>query len=203
MNNLICWQEKRTKKWDMIKAKDRDAFLLNLLTNDRVDKHTIFIIPVSSIFSGIWLWTKSHKSSRVDFNRFHEEYGTKYVAPKVDKSQEKNLQEIYEKSSDHTKYGWISPNGKYFHCGYQGHSKLAYNICFGLADTDDPELYLENNGWCKIYKSMFEDSYHVYVGDNYVITNQQMETLINLGLDNAKDLSKMLIKDRNNRGMGV
>lgn len=198
MNNLICWQEKRTKKWDMIKDKDRDAFLLNLLKNDRVDKHTIFIIPASSIFSGLWLWKYTHKSTRVDFYRFFEEYGTKYVPPKVNEEDKKTLHEINEENGgDNTKYGWISPDGRYFHCGYQGHSNLAYNICFGLAETDNPELYLENHGWCKIYKSLFEDGYHVYVGNNFVITDPQMKTLIKLKLDNAKDLSKMLVKDRN------
>ena len=197
MNNLICWQEKRTKKWDMIKDKDRDAFLLNLLYNDKVDKHTIFIIPDSAILSGIWLWTKTHKSSRVDFFRFFEDYGSKYIPPKVDETYKDSLKEIEEKkdNSDTTKYGWISPDGRYFHCGYQGHNALASNICFGMVDTNNAERYLEEHGWCKIYKSLFEDEYSVYVGDKYVITDAQMKTLIKLDLDKAKNLSSMLVKD--------
>ena len=65
-----------------------------------------------------------------------------------------------------------------------------------MVDTDNAERYLEEHGWCKIYKSLFEENYHVYVGNNYVITNAQMKTLIKLGLDDAEDLSKMLCKDR-------
>ena len=155
----------------------------------------IFVIPCSGFVSGIWLWKNTHKSSRVDFWNFYEDYGTEYKAPDIKEENKKVLHELHEKNSDNTKYGWISPDGKYFHCGYQGHIALANKICFGMVDTNNAEYYLEEHGWCKIYKSLFEDKYHVYVGGNYVITDAQMKTLINLGLDNAEDLSKMLYKE--------
>lgn len=194
-NYLICWEEKNIKKWDMIKEQDSDTFLMNLLQNPKADKHTIFIIPCSGFVSGIWLWKDTHKSSRVDFWDFHKEYGTKYKPPVVKEENKEVLNELHERKSNHTKYGWISPEGKYFHCGYQGHSSLAGKICFGMIETDNAERYLEEHGWCKIYKSLLEDDYHVYVGGSYVITDAQMKKLIELNLDNAKDISEMLCKE--------
>lgn len=104
-------------------------------------------------------------------------------------------QRIYEKNSDNTKYGWISPDGKYFHCGYQGHNALAEKICFGMVTTDNAEYYLESHGWCNVYKSLFEDKYRVYVGDGFVITNAQMKVLLDMGLEDAEDLSNMLCRE--------
>ena len=197
-NQLVCWEENNIKKWDMIKAHDNNAFLMNLLQNSDVNKHTIFIIPCTGCFtSGIWLWKDTHKSSRVDFGNFHEDYGTEYKPPVIKEKNKKILHELHEKNADDTKYGWISPDGKYFHCGYQGHISLANSICFGMVDTDNAEYYLEEHGWCKIYKPLFENKYHVYVGGTYVITNAQMRKLIDLGLDDAEDLSKMLCKNNN------
>lgn len=72
-----------------------------------------------------------------------------------------------KKTSEKTKYGWISPEGKYFHCGYQGHIALANRICFDMADTNNAERYLEEKGWCKIYKPLLEDQYSVKVGSSH------------------------------------
>lgn len=65
---------------------------------------------------------------------------------------------------------------------------------------DNPEHYLETHGWCKIYKALFDTQYRVYVGGDLVITDAQMKTLIDLGLEDAKDLSAMLCKDGNKTG---
>lgn len=194
-NQLICWEENNIKKWDMIKEPDMNTFLMNLLQNNNVRKHSIFVIPCSGFISGIWLWRKTHKSSHVDFWNFHKDYGTEYSSPLINDKDKEILHEIHEKNSDNTKYGWISPDGKYFHCGYQGHVALANKICFGMIDTNNAEHYLEEHGWCKIYKSLFEDDYHVYVGGKYVITDAQMKKLIELDLDKAKDISDMLCKN--------
>lgn len=194
-NQLVCWEEDQIRKWEMIMAKDNNSFLLNLLQNPNVDRHTIFIIPCNGFVAGIWLWRETHKNSRVDFWNFFEEYGIRYQPPEKEKNKE-ILHELHEKNSDDTKYGWISPEGRYFHCGYQGHIALADHICFGMVDTDNAEYYLEEHGWCKIYKSLFADKYRVYIGGKYVINDAQMQTLTKLGLEDAEDLSKMLCKDR-------
>lgn len=195
MNYLICWEENHIKKWEMIKEEDNNNFSMNLLRNPDVNKHSIFVIPCTGFMGGIWLWKFTHKNSRVDFWHFYEEYGTEYQKPEEKPENKPILKELHEKNSENTKYGWISPDGKYFHCGYQGHANLAYKICFGMIETSNAEHYLEEHGWCKIYKSMLDDNYHVYVGGNYIITDAQMKELIKLGLDNAEDLSKMLCKN--------
>lgn len=194
-NQLICWEENNVKRWDMVKKDDSNSFLMNLLQDPTVNKHSIFIIPCSGFISGIWLWKYTHKSSHIDFWNFFEEYGEEYKAPIIKDENKSTLYELDERYNDNTKYGWISPEGKYFHCGYQGHISLADRICFGVIDTDNAEHYLEEHGWCKIYKSLFEEKYHIYIGGKYVITDAQMKTLIDLGLDGAEDLSKMLCKD--------
>lgn len=194
-NDLVCWEEKNKKKWEMVKADDIDILLLNLLKNENVRKHSIFVIPTTGFVSGIWLWTTTHKSSSIDFWNFFEDYGREYKKPEAKKEDKKILSEIHEKKSDDTKYGWISPDGKYFHCCYQEHVSLADRICFGMTETNNAEKYLEEHGWCKIYKSLFDKKYRVYVGGKYVLTEKQMETLSDMGLENAEDIEKMLIKE--------
>lgn len=129
---LMCWEENGEKRWNMIHEKDFDAFGLNLLNNPNVNNHTIFIIPCSGFIEGVWLSRHTHKSGRVDFWNFFEDYGTPYVPPVVKEENKDTLQTLHERNDDGTKYGWISPDGKYFHCGYQGHVALAEKICFGM-----------------------------------------------------------------------
>lgn len=195
MDSLICWEENGIKKWDVIKKKDCDAFLFNLIDDKKVRNHSIFITPINSIFASIWLFPDTHKSNRVDYYRFHEDFGTIYEPPKISEDIKKIIDEHEDKYGDKTKYGWISPEGKYFHCSYQGHVALADRICFGMTDTNNPERYLEEHGWCKIFKGLSYDKYTVYVGDKHTITDAQMKTLIRLGLDDAYGLSEMLCKD--------
>ena len=196
-NNLICYIENSVQKWNMVKdGPDTNTFLLNLLQNKDVNNHTIFIIPTGVFCEGIWLSRNTHKSSRVDFWNFFDDIGTVYTTPETNNDNKKIITEIEEKTSDNTKYGWISPDGKYFHCNYQGHSSLAHDICFGLIDTNNPEHYLEEHGWCKIYKSLSDLKYSIYIGGNNVLTDKQMKALEKLGLENfnKKCLSKMMVK---------
>lgn len=190
LNNLICWKEKRTKKWEMVKEEDRNAFCYELLLNPSVDKHTIFIIPCNAIFGAIWLWPKNHKSSRVDFYDFFNDFGEKYIAPEVPEHAKAILEEVEAKTSPNTKYGWVSPEGTYFHCEYQGHINLADKICFGMIDTNNSEKYLEDHGWCKIFKPLGERKYTIYVEDK--LTDEQLKTLQAMELDNAYGISRYL-----------
>lgn len=195
MNYLFCWKENRTKKWEMVNHQDLDAYILNLLQNQKVDPHTIFIVPTSSIMGGIWLCPSTHKNSRVDFFHFHKDFGESYVAPKINENNAIIVKEQQFKNGEDSKHGWISPNGKYFHCCYQGHSALADKICFGMVETNNAEHYLEEHGWCKIYSSPYGNHYCVYVGGKHTITKEQMDTLIKMELTNAKGLNEMLCKE--------
>lgn len=197
MNNLICYEINNKHTWNMVPDSDRNAFLMELMQTSGVNLDSIFIVPTGSILGGIWLFPDSHKSDRVDFWNFQEDYGQKYTPVQKNETTEHVLSEI-EKEKDRTvnsKYGFISPDGRYFHCDFQGHYNLASKICFGLIETSNPERYLEDHGWCKIYNPISSNSrYDIYVGENHVITDAQMKTLIHMGLDHTPSLSDMLRK---------
>lgn len=72
-NYLICWEENNIKQWDMVKEDDHQSFLMNLLLTEKVNQSSIFVIPTTGI-SGIWLDPGNHKSNRVDFWNFFEDY---------------------------------------------------------------------------------------------------------------------------------
>ena len=193
---LTCWEEKGKKRWEVTNNKDNRELCLELLQNPKVDNHSIFIIPVTGGFvQGIWLIPDGHKSDRVDFWNFHEDYGKEYVRPKLSETTKKIVAEIEDQRGSDTKYGWLSPDGRYFHCNYQGHASLAHDICFGFIETNNAEQYLEEHGWCKIFKPLGDKKYCVYIGGKHVITDAQMKKLIELGLDDAKGVSAMLVKE--------
>lgn len=77
-NYLYCWKENKVQKWDMIRKEDDAAFISELISRKGVDLHSVFVIPAFAIFSGTWLDTDTHKSQRVDFGNFFEDYGKKY-----------------------------------------------------------------------------------------------------------------------------
>lgn len=85
-NYLICWEENNIKKWNMVKEDDHQSFLMNLLLDEKVNQSSIFVIPTTGI-SGIWLDSGSHKSNRVDFWNFFEDYGSTYTKPVPKKEQ--------------------------------------------------------------------------------------------------------------------
>lgn len=194
-NYLICWMENGIKKWDMLKDADYQAFASALLENPDVDNHTIFIVPTGGFAEGIWLWPKTHKSQRVDFWNFFEDLGTVYE-PQISEKHKKIAEEVQKTSSDDSKYGFISPEGKYFHCGLQGHAALADRICFGMVETNNSGRYLEEHGWLRIYKPLSHGQYSVYIGGQHVITSAQMRTLTDMGLDQTAGVAELLLKDR-------
>lgn len=195
-HNLVCYKEGRTQKWIMTSDDNDGKIVLELMKNPKIDNSTIFIIPVSGLmFGGIRLdglnWIK------LNFFNFFEEFGKKQ--PKIQVSDE--IKEIVAKSEAErrenldSKYGFISPNGKYYRCEFEGHHNLAYDICTYRYDIDvnkDPERYLEEHGWCKIFRPFEHNQrYAVYVNDK--LTKEQYEALQKLGLENAKNVKEMLI----------
>lgn len=55
-NHLICWEENGTKKWEMVRKKDSNDFLLELMQNPDVAQRTIFIIPIIFTDPGASPW---------------------------------------------------------------------------------------------------------------------------------------------------
>lgn len=195
---LYCFKEKNMQKWIMSDEDNDEEILLSIVANPDIDRSSIFCIPaVALIMSGIiWLDTDFHSKARGDIYDFFNEYNLKQPNIALNETIKQIAAEAKEEKAFKTnsKYGFISPDGKYFHCDYQGHSSLAYDICFGQFETNNPEKYLEEHGWCKIYNAM-DHKYAVYVGGKYVLTKEQMDRLTELGLDEAKDVSKMMVKD--------
>lgn len=101
-----------------------------------------------------------------------------------------------ERRGEETKYGFVSPDRRYFHCDYQGHGALADNICFGMVDTNNSELYLQNHGWCKIYKPLGNRKYNIFLGEKSRMTDAQAKTLTKMGLDTVEDFSTMLLREK-------
>lgn len=192
-NHLICWEENGKKKWEMVRKKDSHDFLLELIQNPNVTQRTIFIIPLI-MTEGIWLFPKFHKSNRVDFYHFFEDYGTPYTRPEVSERTAQIVNEIKAKRGPETKYGFVSPDGRYFHCDYQGHGALADNICFGMVDTNNSERYLQDHGWCKIYNPLGARQYNIFLGENCRMTDAQAKTLTKMGLDIVEDFSNMMLR---------
>lgn len=192
MNYFVGYEEDNIKKWEVIPEKDRDSFLMSILMNTKIDNHKVFVIPLNGMIEGIWLYPKNHKSSRVDFWNFYEDYGQCYVRPEIYERAEELAEELEDQIGYHTKYGWISPEGKYFHCEFQGHIGLARRICFGVYQTDNPERYLEEHGWCKIYKPLLKNQYSIYVHEDFKLTDAQLQTLISMELTTNCNISQYL-----------
>lgn len=195
---LYCYKEKNTQKWIMSDKDNDEEILLSIVANPDIDRSSIFCIPaVALIMSGIiWIDTDFHSKARGDIYDFFNEYNLKQPNIALNETIKQIAAEAKEEKAfkANSKYGFISPDGKYFHCDYQGHSSLADDICFGQFETNNPEKYLEEHGWCKIYNAM-DHKYAVYVGGKYVLTKEQMDKLTELGLHDAKDISKMMVKD--------
>ena len=195
---LVCYKEGRTQKWVMTTYENHDLILSTLLLSEKVDQHSIFMIPACGMpFGGIWLCTDTHKDSRFSIGNFFEEYNNRQPAISYppEAVEIADRQRERESLKHNSRYGFISPEGKYYGCEFEGHHSLAYDICFGQFDTDNPQRYLEEHGWCKIYNPMRKDSrYAVYVGRDYVLTAAQFKTLQELGLEDADFVSKMLVK---------
>lgn len=100
------------------------------------------------MLGGVWLDSDTHKSLRLDFCHFFEEYGKKYkpdisdeAKEAADKAAKKEEEERRQKEAEaERKYGFISPDGRFYKCAYRGHYDLADRICFGMVETNNGQL---------------------------------------------------------------
>ena len=133
---------------------------------------------------------KFHKGlSDVYFQKINEEiYGTEPAPENAHKPVDVPVEQKPE-----TKFGWIAPDGRFFGCGYGGHTSEARRIVGEIRDIRDPERHLENLGWAKVFKGMEERSrYSVGMGEGKKLTDAQLKELQRMGLDNANGLSLWL-----------
>lgn len=63
-----------------------------------------------------------------------------------------------------------------------------------MVDTNNSEQYLQDHGWCKIYKPLGARQYNIFLGENCRMTDAQAKTLIKIGLDTVEDFSNMMLR---------
>ena len=73
--------------------------------------------------------------------------------------------------------GWLDPNGKLYKCEYWGHSDLAYQLVEDYKykyDYSTPiEEVLIENGWIKLYYSMFDRNHIQFYGPPFISEAQK------------------------------
>ena len=81
--------------------------------------------------------------------------------------------------------GWISPDGRFFPCGYGCHTEKAREIIGQCKPVSDPRWYLEAKGWLAIYKNpVAGKSLAIGMAREYPhISDRQLQTLQRLGID--------------------
>ena len=100
-------------------------------------------------------------------------------------------EERYPKNSDKFHYGWISPNGDTYTCGFESHIDCAYAICDELFPNEyigNAEYHLEELGWIKIsrpvpynYENLNKQAVY-FTSLTRKLTKKQINTLVALNL---------------------
>ena len=83
--------------------------------------------------------------------------------------------------------------GRHFQCDYGGHSSLAREIVGKIQHIADPEQHLEGLGWVKVFSGTGTGKrYTVGMGTGKKLTDAQLRTLQEEGLDHAHGISLLL-----------
>ena len=175
------------RRWEAVRKEQINGFLEKLIT-DGVHPATIIVGYAPMLFH--WVWKEYHKGrSDVNFHRINEEiYGTE--PPAESKHQPVNFP-IKERPA--AKFGWVAPDGRFFNCDYGGHTNLASRIVGEISYISDPERYLEELGWAKIYSGTGTGKrYSVGMGRGKKLTDSQLKTMQGMGLDRAYGISLLL-----------
>jgi hypothetical protein len=185
---VFLWEEPDGKRcWEAVKEEQYTGFLVQLL-NRGVHPATVMVAYAPILFR--WVWKKFHKGlSDVYFQKINEEiYGTEPAPENAHKPVDVPVEQKPE-----TKFGWIAPDGRFFGCGYGGHTSEARRIVGEIRDIRDPERHLENLGWAKVFKGLeARERYSVGMGEGKKLTDAQLVELQRMGLDNAHGVSLLL-----------
>lgn len=171
---VIMWEDPNgERKWEVTSENQTAGFLTQLL-NQGVNPATMIVAYSPMLFH--FVWPEYHNGlSDVFFGRINEElYGSD---PKMVSKHEPV--DVAESAPRIEKYGWISPDGRYFQCNYGGHSDLASTIVGSIEDIFDPEQHLENLGWAKIFHNSMnaQSTYAIGMGYEKRLTDDQIKTL--------------------------
>lgn len=186
---LIMWETpKGERMWEALKKEQIIGFAEKLL-NEGVHPATVIISYSPMLLH--WFFEDYHNGlSDVNFHKINELiYGSKPIK----KPKRKPIDVPIHKEPEKMKYGWLSPDGRFFNCDYGGHSAEARRIVGSIEKVDDVEKYLEDKGWAKILSGSWHNSiYAVGMGYGKKITDKQLKMLIHLGLDKAYGVSSLL-----------
>lgn len=189
MMYAILWESfDGERKWEAVQENQIAGFLEKLI-NGGVMPATVMVERNPRGFR--WMWPKYHKGlSEVNFANIDKEIcGSEPVESKhvpVD---------VPARNVTFTpKYGWLAPDGRFFGCGYGGHSNLADKIVGEIVHVINPERHLEDFGWAKILHggSYSKNGYAIGMGLDKKLTDAQLKTLQSMGLEDSFGISFLL-----------
>ncbi len=169
---FVGWIHKGHKRFEVIPESQYVSLLEKLLLEKKVHPGTIFISKMTICH---WIDPKYHGGCKsINIYDFWDEINNlkspdAYYNPPALKSEPKKLE---------TKYGYISPDGRYFQCDYYGHATLEREIVGKLENIDNPQQYLYEKGWLCIYHDPFgKGQYAIAMGRRKSMTNEQLHML--------------------------
>lgn len=189
-NWVLMWEgPDGIRQWEVVKDNQLEGFLKKLIEEDGVSPATVMVSFSPILFH--WVWPKFHNGlSDVYFQTINDTiYGTEPIGePKHETVNVPETSPVVK-----TKFGWLSPDGRMFHCDYGGHSALAAKIVGEIQLVDDPEKHLEDLGWAKIFMGIDPTRrYAVGMGLNQKLTDRQVKMLESMGLSSADGIELFL-----------
>lgn len=169
---FVGWVHKGKKEFEVIPESKYESLLKHLFFEKGVHPGAVFI---SKMTICNWISPKFHKGCKsVNIYKFYEQLAE--INDPVCEYKEPNLKSIPKKESPN--YGYVSPDGRYFHCDYWGHASLEREIVGEVEKIDNPQQYLYNKGWLCIYHDPFnKGTYAIAMGRKQHMTNEQLHML--------------------------
>ena len=187
---VFMWEQPDgERKWEAVKKGQVEGFLKKLIEDYGVHPATVMCAYAPILFH--WVWKEYHRISDVNFHKINEEiYGTE----PAELSKHKPVDVPIKKEKPEIKYGWLSPDGRFFGCDYGGHSNLADKIVGSVQYIANPERHLEDIGWAKILSGnrCLGKQYAIGMGIDKKLTDAQLKTLQRMKLDDAQGISYFL-----------
>ena len=175
---FVGWVHNGEKSFEVIPKTMYGDLLYKLMMEDGVHPGAIFI---SKMTMCNWVAPDYHKGCRqVWLGDFWDEINNiDSPAAYYEKPKYK-----VEKRQPETKYGWLAPDGRFFRCGYGGHSNLADKIVGDIEYVANPERLLEEKGWAKVLTGgSFNKTYAIGMGYDRKLTDAQLKELERMGTD--------------------
>lgn len=174
---FVGWVHNGKKSFEVIPETQYKSLIEKLLLKEGVHPGAIFISKMAMCH---WI-DKSYHNGKLnvwirDFWDELNNLGDKRVEYKKTDLKKEPKKSNSEKSG--AKYGYISPDGRYFQCEYYGHRDLEDKIVGKLEKIDNPQQYLYDHGWLCIYHDPFAcGQYAIGMGHNKTMTNEQLKIL--------------------------